>query len=145
MREARAQIHTTMEVRNCLECSTHYYDEDAFNHKVWDSELLIHVTHEVCPECGCYDYTVEESDRPEKYRMTIREMKKACKENRYVLFRKASGRLIGCNGRLPFIKPAKGVRRRGDDYKGDTIGFLPCGINEYINFKRPLLKMHKYD
>ena len=64
------------------------------------------------------------------YRMTILEMKKACSENKYLLFRKVSGKLVGCNGLLPNLKPTGNKLRRGDNYKTSNIGFIPCSLNE---------------
>ena len=72
--------------------------------------------------------------------MTIAEMKKACSENRYLLFRDTKGKLVGCNGRLPFLKPPQGKRRRSDEYRSKHIGFIPCGINEYISHKIGFIK-----
>ena len=68
--------------------------------------------------------------------MTVAQVTKACKNNKYLLLRERSGYLMGVNGRVaPIIKKMKPVK---DSDKTKFIGFIPCGILEYIEHKHPI-------
>lgn len=68
-------------------------------------------------------------------RMTAQEVDNACKANNYLLLRSAAGFLYGVNGRMS--EYAK--RQKGFNPKQETkfVGFIPCGLHEYITHKVP--------
>lgn len=45
-----------MEIRECCDCGHKYDAKNAYMNKVWDGDLQVHITHEVCPECLAQDY-----------------------------------------------------------------------------------------
>lgn len=49
-----------MELRECCDCEEKYDAQDAFKHKVWDNELLCHITEDRCPSCLHPDYYVNQ-------------------------------------------------------------------------------------
>jgi len=64
--------------------------------------------------------------------MTIAQIKKACRDNRYIILRHISGCKVGFNTKcidLMKLKPEQTIT--------DWMSYYPCGIQEYINFKIP--------
>jgi hypothetical protein len=63
--------------------------------------------------------------------MTVKQLEKACQENKYILLRYYDGYLTGVN-----CKVAKLARKRKpllkDTDKTDYIGFIPCNLDQYI-------------
>lgn len=67
--------------------------------------------------------------------LTVKQVKNACAEYDYILFRNRYGDLAGYNTKFSKLS----LRKR--DYK-DTdstsfVSFIPCDLNTYINFKAP--------
>ena len=68
--------------------------------------------------------------------MTVAQVTKACKNNKYLLLREGNGYLMGINGRVASI--VKRMKPLKDTDETKFIGFIPCGLLEYIEHKHPI-------
>jgi hypothetical protein len=70
--------------------------------------------------------------------LKVKHLKKACEENKYILVRFRSGKLMGINTKIADIA----FNRK--DYKLNSktgfTGFIPCDFQTYITYKTPFIK-----
>jgi hypothetical protein len=67
--------------------------------------------------------------------LTVKQVKDACNEHRYLILRFWAGHQIGVNGKIARL--AKKKKEVKDSENTKFVSFKPCGINEYINHKHP--------
>ncbi len=68
--------------------------------------------------------------------MTVKEVREAAKNSKYLLLRFASGHKMGVNSKSVFLGNNKNKR---DGLKTDFVSFKPIDINEYISVKHPFM------
>lgn len=68
--------------------------------------------------------------------LTVAELDKICKVNRYILARHYKGFKVGMNCRLATI--ARRVKNLVDDDRTKVISYTPCDFMTYITYKIPL-------
>lgn len=72
-----------------------------------------------------------------KKKLTVKQLKKACIENNFILARFKSGVLMGVNTKVAMLGYK---RKKYDDYQETCfVSFIPCNFQEYITFKHPYL------
>ena len=64
--------------------------------------------------------------------LTVSQIRKAASESKYLLLRFNSGYLMGINSGIMKI-----IKSKNGNKKTEFIGFIPCGIEEYIQHKHP--------
>ena len=69
--------------------------------------------------------------------MTVKNLIKACKENKYILLRHELGFVLGVNCKAPFIDKRPIIN---ENRETQYIGFIPCSFMEYISNKNPFVK-----
>jgi len=70
--------------------------------------------------------------------MTVKEVKEAMWNNRYVMFRTYKGNIVAVNCRIVAFNRCSINKLQGNS-KTNIASFRPCSFNEYITYKRPFL------
>lgn len=71
--------------------------------------------------------------------MSIAQLLDVCAKNRYIIARNADGQAVGINCGVVKIAVKRGIAGRHSK-QSEFISFYPCGINEYISYKIPLIQ-----
>lgn len=64
---------------------------------------------------------------------TVKQLIDICAKHRYILARTVWNDYVGMNCRIAPI--AIRLRKKKDEDETSVISYIPCGLNEYINYK----------
>jgi len=68
--------------------------------------------------------------------LTIKQVRDACNKYPYLLLRESNGYVMGINSKVAFMGRNK---HRDGNKKTEFIGFRPCSLIEYIEYKHPFM------